>query len=211
MRWFTADTHFGHANILKFEPNRPWDETHRMNLGLVERLTSSLSDGDELWHLGDVALGYLNATLPFLAMVGVPVTLVAGNHDRVHPCHGERAERFIEVYRERCQLADLVLTNTRLTLVDGTEVKVSHFPYPDPSIARREDRHGRLVGDKFAEWRPVDEGGWLLCGHVHGSWRQRARQINVGVDAWGGRPVSEEALVEIIKQGPTDMDPLPWV
>ncbi len=211
MRWFTSDTHFGHANILKFEPNRPWDETHQMNVGLVERLAALLSAGDELWHLGDIALGYLNATLPFLAMVGVPVTLVAGNHDRLHPYHGERAERFIEVYREKCQLAHLVLTNTRLTLVDGTEVQVSHFPYPDPSRAGREDRHGRLVGDKFAEWRPVDEGGWLLCGHVHGSWRQRARQINVGVDAWGGRPVSEEELVELIKQGPADLGSLPWV
>ncbi|MEA5054734.1 MAG: hypothetical protein VB093_14950 [Propionicimonas sp.] len=38
MRWFTADTHFGHANILTFEPNRPWDDVESMNAGLVERL-----------------------------------------------------------------------------------------------------------------------------------------------------------------------------
>lgn len=210
MRWFTSDTHFGHANILTFEPDRPWAETDRMNIGLVERLASELRPGDEVWHLGDVALGQLDFSLPFLAMLGVSVTLVAGNHDRIHPYHGERAERFVEVYREKCQLADLVLTNTRLPLADGTEVQVSHFPYPDPSLAGREDRHGRLVGDKFAEWRPVDDGGWLLCGHVHGSWRQRARQINVGVDAWGGRLVAEDTLIALIKEGPADRGPLPW-
>lgn len=210
MRWFTADTHFGHANILTFEPNRPWAGTHQMNLGLVERLASQLQPSDEVWHLGDVALGQLDFSLPFLATLGVPVTLVAGNHDRVHPYHGERAERFIEVYREKCQLADLVLTATRLTLADGTEVQVSHFPYPDPPLAGREDRHGRVIGDKFAEWRPADDGDWLLCGHVHGSWRQRARQINVGVDAWGGHLVSEDALIHLIKEGPADRDPLPW-
>lgn len=48
MRWSTAGTHFGRANILKFEPNRPWDDTHRMNLSLVERLTAQLTAGDEL-------------------------------------------------------------------------------------------------------------------------------------------------------------------
>lgn len=210
MRWFTADTHFGHANILAFELNRPWDDTHQMNLGLVERLTAPLSGDDELWHLGDVALGYLNATLPFLAMLGVPVTLVAGNHDRVHPYHGERAERFIEIYRTKCQLAELVLTNTRLTLANGTEVQISHFPYPNPAIAGNEDHHGHVAVDKFTPWRPVDDGGWLLCGHVHGSWRQRGRQINVGVDAWGGQPVAEDTLIELIKHGPADADPLIW-
>lgn len=210
MRWFTADTHFGHARILEFEPGRPWHNSDEMNNGLVARLAAQLEPGDEVWHLGDVALGYLDATLPFLATLGAPVTLVAGNHDRVHPYHAERAARFMQLYWDKCQLADLVLTNTRLTLADGTEVQVSHFPYPDGSLAGREDRHGRVIGDKFAPWRPVDDGGWLLCGHVHGSWRQRGRQINVGVDAWGGHLVSEEALVRLIGEGPADRDSLQW-
>lgn len=146
MRWFTADTHFGHANILRFEPNRPWVETNQMNLGLVERLASQLRPGDEVWHLGDAALGQLDGSLPFLAMLGVPVTLVAGNHDRVHPYHGDRAERFIEIYREKCRLAGLVLTNTRLTLADGSEVQLSHFPVPGPVT-------GRTGGSSWASGR----------------------------------------------------------
>ena len=56
----------------------------------------------------------------------------------------------------------------------------------------------------------MDDGAWLLCGHVHESWRQRGRMINVGVDAWGGRPVSEEALYELIDSGPADLETLPW-
>ena len=39
--------------------------------------------------------------------------------------------------RDKCNLADLVLTNTRLTLANDVEVQVSHFPYaesnPKPS------------------------------------------------------------------------------
>ncbi|MGC3995174.1 MAG: metallophosphoesterase family protein [Propionicimonas sp.] len=211
MRWFTSDTHFGHANILRFEPSRPWTDLNRMNIDLVARLAAPLHAEDEVWHLGDVALGHLDSNLPFLAMLGVPVTLVAGNHDRVHPYYGQRAEQFTGVYRDRCRLAGLVLTNTRLTLADGTSVQVSHFPYGDPSVPGVEERHGHQGADKFARWRPVDDGGWLLCGHVHSDWRQHGRQINVGVDAWGGQPVPEETLVELIGLGPADRGPLPWV
>lgn len=43
------------------------------------------------------------------------MTLVAGNHDRSYPYDGARSERFIDVYRDSCNLTDLILTSTRLT------------------------------------------------------------------------------------------------
>ena len=79
-------------------------------------------------------------------------------------------------------------------------MEISHFPF----------RHER-EGDKFYDWRPTSQGQWLLCGHVHEKWRQRGRQINVGVDAWGGYPASEEAIAELISQGPADRDIIAWV
>ncbi|MGH8828492.1 MAG: metallophosphoesterase family protein, partial [Jiangellaceae bacterium] len=196
MRYFTSDTHYGHQNIIGL-CDRPYADVHHMDVHLVNRAASILTVEDELWHLGDVALGYLDDTLTNLARIAVDVTLVAGNHDRCHPYNGTRGERFVDVYRERCQLRELILTNTTLTLSNGAEVKVSHFPYSDPTLAGREDRHGKVITDKFAPWRAVDDGSWLLCGHVHESWRQRGRMINVGVDAWGGNPVSEDDIVEL--------------
>ncbi|MFT3872652.1 MAG: metallophosphoesterase family protein [Nocardioides sp.] len=210
MRYFTSDTHYGHQNIIRF-CDRPYAHVDHMNVDLVNRAATLFELGDELWHLGDVALGTLDHTLTHLARIPVDVTLVAGNHDRCHPYNGKRAERFVEVYRERCQLADLVLTNTSLTLSNGIDVHVSHFPYVDPSLAGQEDRHGEVISDKFAPWRVVDDGSWLLCGHVHDSWRQKGRMINVGVDAWGGRPVSEADVIELIEAGPRDLGVLPWV
>lgn len=209
MRYFTSDTHYGHRNIIDF-CDRPYSDVHHMDVDLVKRAASTVAVGDELWHLGDVALGYLDDTLTNLARIAVDVTLVAGNHDRCHPYNGARGERFIDLYRDKCNLADLVLTNTRLTLANDVEVQVSHFPYAESNPKPRYDRRGRLVTDKFAQWRPVDDGAWLLCGHVHESWRQHGRMINVGVDAWGGRPVSEEALYELIDSGPADLGTLPW-
>lgn len=209
MRYFTSDTHYGHLNIIRF-CGRPYEQVDHMNVDLVNRAAALVGIGDELWHLGDVALGTLDHTLTHLARIAVDVTLVAGNHDRCHPYNGKRGERFIEIYRERCQLADLVLTNTSLTLSSGIEVHVSHFPYADASLDGKEDRHGKVITDKFAPWRVVDDGSWLLCGHVHDLWRQKGRMINVGVDAWGGRPVSEAEVIELIEAGPRDLGVLPW-
>ena len=87
-----------------------------------------------------------------------------------------------------------------LELAGGIEVRLCHFPYEGDSGER----------DRYVEERPVDDGRWLLHGHVHETWRQRGRMINVGVDAWAGRPVSEQRLVELIQSGATDRDPLEW-
>jgi len=37
-----------------------------------------------------------------------------------------------------------------------------------------------------------------------------APSINVGVDAWAGRPVTEDRLVELIAAGGADLDPIEW-
>lgn len=209
MRYFTSDTHFGHQNILTYCA-RPYADVESMNDDLVRRAVDVLGAEDQLWHLGDVALGPLDESLAHLGRIPAAVTLVAGNHDRCHPSNGARGERFVAVYRERCRLTDLILTNTRLRIANGETVNVSHFPYADETLVGHEDRHGEVIADRFAPWRPVDDGSWLLCGHVHGSWRQHGRMINVGVDAWGGAPVGEDALVTLIDAGPRDLPPIPW-
>ena len=38
-----------------------------------------------------------------------------------------------------------------------------------------------------------------LCGHVHEKWKVRGKNINVGVDQWGFRPVSFHEILKIIK------------
>lgn len=146
-----------------------------------------------------------------LRRIAADVVLVGGNHDRFHPYNGRKAEGWSERYLELTGAVRIEPLTSALTLTNGTEVTVSHFPYADPVPRPRTLRSGKVVAnDKFAEWRPSDDGGWLVCGHVHGAWRQHGRQINVGVDAWAGRPVSEETLVELIAAGPADRSSLPW-
>jgi calcineurin-like phosphoesterase family protein len=55
---------------------------------------------------------------------------------------------------------------------------------------------------KYSGQRPVDNGGWLIHGHVHNRWKFSGRQINVSVENWNFEPVSLETIMAIIEDGP---------
>lgn len=81
-QWFISDTHFGHENLLKFEPDtngRFNGDIHDRDAHLVERINSVVKPGDRLYILGDVVLNKKH--LEILEMVNGDKVLVKGNHD----------------------------------------------------------------------------------------------------------------------------------
>ncbi len=79
--FITSDTHFSHANILKYEAKaRDFPNIYTHNRALVERWNSVVSDDDVVWHLGDVFFGRGNAE--FLQALRGKKYLVLGNHDQ---------------------------------------------------------------------------------------------------------------------------------
>ena len=194
-QWFTADLHLGHANVIGYS-QRPWADVAAMNAGLVERWNALVEPDDTVWVLGDVAMGSIAETLPLVARLRGHKRLVAGNHDRCWAGHGAKAAAWTERYRDAGFEA---VQQGPITLAIGEHrVLVDHFPY-------RGDSHDH---DRYVEQRPPDRGRWLLHGHVHERWRQRGRMINVGVDAWDQRPVSEAALTALIDAGHAELAPL---
>ena len=193
--WFSADLHLGHRNIIHYA-NRPFTDVEAMNDCLVRLWNDTVGTDDTVWVLGDVALGRIAETLPVVGRLAGRKVLVAGNHDRCWSGRGPRAEEWVRRYRE-AGFYEVHQGSVTLT-VGTTEVLGCHFPYRGDS--RDEDR--------YLEHRPADHGLWLLHGHVHDRWRQQDRMINVGVDAWGLRPVNEEALAALIAEGPIDRPPL---
>lgn len=189
--WFTADLHFGHANIIGY-CQRPFTDVDAMNRALVDNWNEVVAESDTVWIVGDFALGKPTETLPFATELHGHKILLAGNHDRCWGGHGPRAERWIERYLE-AGFAEVV-QDTATINVAGRSVLVSHFPY-------RGDSHGL---DRFVEHRPDDQGTWLLHGHVHDRWAQQGRMINVGVDVTGFRPISESSIAALIDGGPSD-------
>ena len=78
--FFIGDTHFGHKNIMKFEPvHRPFKSVEEHDEVLIERWNSVVKSNDIVWHLGDVAFGQEN--LDKIGRCNGKKKLVMGNHD----------------------------------------------------------------------------------------------------------------------------------
>ncbi len=189
---FTADLHLGHENIIGY-CDRPFANAQAMNRSLVDGWNDVVEPDDTVWVLGDVALGRISDTLAMVSLLNGRKLLLAGNHDRCWAGHGCRAEDWTERYLG-AGFAEVHQGHVQLRVAART-VLACHFPY-------RGDSHDR---DRYTEHRPADRGDWLLHGHVHERWRQRGRMINVGVDVWGYRPVSEQAIAELVRAGPADL------
>ena len=191
--WFTSDLHLGHANIIGYS-RRPFRDLDHMHAELIRRWNAVVQPEDDVWVLGDVALGSIEESLRMVGRFNGRKLLVAGNHDRCWANHGLKHERWITRYQD-AGFAEVLQSDVPFTLA-GEELRLCHFPY-------RGDSH---YDDRYTEARPVDTGRWLLHGHVHEAWKQWGRMINVGCDVWGYQPVSAETLAELIEQGPADRD-----
>ena len=81
MIWFTADTHFGHKNIIKY-CDRPFQSVEEMNHSLIENWNQSVDYTDTVYFLGDLCFGNQNDTIEVIRSLNGFKHIVFGNHDR---------------------------------------------------------------------------------------------------------------------------------
>lgn len=197
--FFTADPHFFHRKINELA-DRPWSTVEEMHEGLIARWNSVVRPEDWVYVLGDVCFQTgTPGNLEIVQRLNGVLLLVPGNHDKVHPMFGEERAASWRARYLRAGFSDVLPPEVQ-EIVGDRLVTLSHFPYEG-------DSHDE---DRFVEWRPQDVGRFVLCGHVHGAWQQRGRQINVGVDAWNGFPVPAEEIAARIYAGPADKPAPAW-
>jgi calcineurin-like phosphoesterase family protein len=80
MRFFTADTHFQHRRIIDL-CGRPFRDVDHMDETLIKNWNEVVSPDDEVWHLGDFAMGDQTRVGEILSRLNGRVHLVWGNHD----------------------------------------------------------------------------------------------------------------------------------
>jgi calcineurin-like phosphoesterase family protein len=197
--WYTSDLHFGHANISTYA-GRPFNNVDEMATAIVEQFNLLVDPDDTVFILGDVAMGQIKETLPLVGLLHGHLTLIPGNHDRCWAGYGAKAHGWREAYLEAGFSA--ILDDPEPITLAGRHTLRCHFPYLGGGDHTSHER--------YSKHRPVDQGAWLLCGHVHEKWKQRGRQINVGIDAWGGRPVEVSELEQLVLAGPRDLPAEPW-
>lgn len=110
--FFTSDTHFGDHRVLNLR-SRPFRSTSEMDEALVGRWNARVGSRDEVWHLGDFALGVAVAQR-LLPRLNGQKNLVTGNIDT-------RALHELAGWASVCAYNELT--------VDGTMLVLCHYPF----------------------------------------------------------------------------------
>lgn len=79
--FFTSNTHFGHANIIRL-CNRPFKDVEEMNEKLVENWNRVVPEDGTVFHLGDFAFGGSALWNSIIPRLNGQIYLIIGNHDR---------------------------------------------------------------------------------------------------------------------------------
>lgn len=87
-KWFIGDTHFFHANILKFTDKdgkriRPFNSLEEMHEIMIERWNSVVKYNDYVYHLGDVTFQYNGDFNNLMHRLNGNKRLIVGNHDKL--------------------------------------------------------------------------------------------------------------------------------
>ena len=196
-RFFTSDHHFGHENIIKY-CDRPFSSADEMDEAMIDLWNDTVGVDDEVYYLGDFSLGGAKVVADILPRLNFgSIVLIVGNHDKVWK-KGEIKDSLVQAYRDA---GFNYIASYGEIAIDTCYMAMSHYPYAGD--------HGDK--DRYPERRAVDKGMPLLCGHIHEKWKKRGRMVNVGVDAWCGKPVSEHQIATILSNGPQDLDVPKWV
>lgn len=201
MIYCTSDEHFYHTNVIKY-CGRPYDSVEQMNEALVNNWNSIVRPEDDVYCLGDFSMAFRSVELFSSRLMGKKY-LVPGNHDFCHSYHKksrnpENRTKWIQNYEN---LGWKILPEQTTLELDGIgTVNLCHHPYSDDE--NKDSQSG--YGDKYAKWRPVDDGKILLCGHVHQNWTTKKSpkgtlMINVGVDVNNYAPISLDDIKKIIE------------
>ena len=77
--FFTADTHWGHRNIIRY-CQRPFVDVEEMNEALITNWNNTVGKDDIVFHLGDFAMGGSAEWCRLLERLNGRIYLILGNH-----------------------------------------------------------------------------------------------------------------------------------
>ena len=168
--WFIADTHFSHANILKY-CNRPFADVREMDETIIENWNSLVDDLDIVWVLGDFCMSRNVAVIrSYLMRLKGRICITLGDHDAYK---GVMKSAGFDTVR------DLVNFTSHRSLGKNS-ITLCHWP--------------------FAIWRKSHYNSWCLHGHCHGKYYASGKIHDVGVDNNDFKPLSLEQIKVIMDE-----------
>lgn len=151
--FITSDLHFGHKNIMSFCPMsraRFNNDLEFMNEKMVEEWNETVSDGDLVYILGDVAFLPASKSATYLKRLNGDKILIEGNHDIKQLKDPEFRNCFKEVHKYH----EIVY--------NGNKICMFHYPIAEWNQMHRGALHfyGHLHGGPsgLEPYRALDVG-----------------------------------------------------
>ena len=178
--FFTSDTHFGHANIIKYCA-RPFASTEEMDKVLIENWNKKVPKDGIVYHLGDFAWGSINYWEKIREQLNGEIILIYGNHDEKYLNNKLMYKLFKEV------------TPQKKIWINKIPIYMNHYPF-------------LCFGGSYKGLGAT----WQLFGHVHSNPRSEEgldhkrlvncfpTQYDVGVDNNNFTPISFDEVSKII-------------
>lgn len=170
--FFISDTHFFHANIIKYE-NRPFANVREMNEEMIRRWNKKVSPEDNVYILGDFSFGKVDETCELLKRLNGKKYLIKGNHDKV-----VKTKRVADMFE---WIKPYHVYKDKKT---GLSAVLFHFPI----YTWDREHHGAL---HFY--------GHVHSGSHHGN-PYHPQAINVGVDVNNFEPIEFMEIMELMKK-----------
>lgn len=178
MTFFTSDTHFGHANILRYT-SRPFQNIGEMDHELIRRWNTVVGHDDIVFHLGDLCLGDRGTATKYLGMLNGYIYILQ------YPFHHDcswlwKVDTVLSASQHRVMLLGQIEVIDLHDYGDRHVVVLSHYPQ--------------------YRWDRGHYGSWHAYGHVHSSSYKPMPELgfawDVGVDNNNFYPVSLAQFAE---------------
>ena len=175
MIWFTSDPHLGHDKDFVWQA-RGFESIDEMNAEIIRRWNECISPDDDVYVLGDLTLGDIEAGITLIATLNGKLHIMRGNHDT-----DKKVERYLE-------LPNVVEVKYADVLKYGKAVFwMGHYP---------------TITANYDDDKPWAKHVVCLFGHTHQEqpfYNDNPYMFNVGMDAHNCTPISIEEIIETIR------------
>jgi calcineurin-like phosphoesterase family protein len=176
MEYSYSDPHFGHNRPFIVQA-RGFCSVQEMNETLIRKYNETVSSEDTVyWHGDCFVKAPTDLIISILKQLNGFKICILGNHD-------QRPGRMLKFgFHGVC--------SSMVKEIGGYFVNMSHFPY--------KESYSAVPNKRCLSY----DNRWLLCGHVHASWKVKEafKMINVGVDVNDLRPVDHVKIAGIIQE-----------
>ncbi len=171
MKYYIADTHFGHRNVLTFD-NRPFSDVDEMDREMIRYWNGTVRAEDEVYIVGDFVYHNERPAEWYLSQLRGRKYLIIGNHD-TKLLKNEKAMGYFEAVDKMMHVSD-----------EGHQICICHFPLAEWNGFYRGALHiyGHIHNRQDETWKFM---------------RNRQGAYNAGCMLHGYRPVTLRELISV--------------